>query len=519
MRTASQRLGANGRSCTGYIGRLVALVGVLSAGTAVLPAAVFAAGEPPELPVTESCSVFITPTRVCGKLNPNASAKVGYHFTYNKGASCEGGDRTPEGSEVEGQAIEVSGELFALEPSTVYTYCVVATNAYGATPGSGLSFETAPAHSGPPEQPITEACGPIRLGMNPLCGTLNPHMHAKVGYHFEYNKGDSCKGGFQTSGGDEVEGMAIPVSVEAVGLEPNTYYAYCLVATNSSGGEAYGQPFPLKTPSDPPTVVGEEAQLAGPAAAVLRAQIDPENEEVSYYFRYSSEESFKGTEVLLPTGELAAALGLQPVSASIEGGLAPNTTYYYQAVADNVGGWSAGQVKSFTTSALAPVVTTGPVEGVGQSTATLTGRIDPLNASTSYWFQYGASEAYGASVPGANPVAGTSAVVETAGVAGFTPGATYHYRLVASSLGGTAYGADRTFTTAALTQPSPSLSSTVLGPPIAVIAPTTTRLVRGKVSKGAKKHTLKAHRKHHKKTRKHCEKVRHKRGKSHGLKK
>ena len=201
----------------------------------------------PETPLTESCSGPIKggAQKLCGTLNPHSSAKVGSYFAYNARTSCTGGSRLA-GGEVEGEAIEVSGEATGLQAGTEYTYCLVATNSGGETFGQPVSFTT--PGMARPETPLTESCsGPIKGGAQKLCGTLNPHSSAKVGSYFAYNAGTSCTGGSRLAGG-EVEGEAIEVSGEATGLQAGTEYTYCLVATNS-GGETFGQPVSFTTPA------------------------------------------------------------------------------------------------------------------------------------------------------------------------------------------------------------------------------------------------------------------------------
>ena len=96
-----------------------------------------------------------------------------------------------------------------------------------------------------------------------------------------------------------------------------------------------------------------------------------------------------------------------------------------------------------------PGVTTGPAANVAQSSATLTGRVNPNEADTTYFFQYGTTRSYGAQVPDP-PVGvgqGNKAVTVTADIAGLAPATTYHYRLVARNRKGRVNGADRTFRT------------------------------------------------------------------------
>jgi hypothetical protein len=75
--------------------------------------------------------------------------------------------------------------------------------------------------------------------------------------------------------------------------------------------------------------------------------------------------------------------------------------------------------------------------------ATLNGSVDPDNAATTWYFQWGATTAYGnitpaQIIPGSNDTTLVSAIIS-----GF--GATTHFRLVAMNANGTSFGADKTF--------------------------------------------------------------------------
>jgi Divergent InlB B-repeat domain len=113
-----------------------------------------------------------------------------------------------------------------------------------------------------------------------------------------------------------------------------------------------------------------------------------------------------------------------------------------------------------------PAVTTGAASGVSQTAATLSGTVNPDGAAVSACeVQYGTSAGYGlkascASLPGS----GASPVAVSVALSGLTAGTTYHYRFVATNPGGTVYGADATFTTAAPAKEGPKLE----GPPTEV---------------------------------------------------
>lgn len=98
--------------------------------------------------------------------------------------------------------------------------------------------------------------------------------------------------------------------------------------------------------------------------------------------------------------------------------------------------------------AAGPVATTGGISNVTATTATIGGTVNAKGTSTSVSFEYGPTIGYGASVTASpSPVTGSSDTAVSAELAGLTPGTTYHYRLNATSLGGTVHGSDGQFAT------------------------------------------------------------------------
>jgi hypothetical protein len=98
-------------------------------------------------------------------------------------------------------------------------------------------------------------------------------------------------------------------------------------------------------------------------------------------------------------------------------------------------------------SAATPLVTTGGAAQVTISSATLTGTVNPRGLSTSYFFQYGTTTAYGSRTASTAAGKGGAGVAAAAQITGLGSNTRYHYRLVAHNGDGTVAGNDRTFRT------------------------------------------------------------------------
>jgi len=113
-----------------------------------------------------------------------------------------------------------------------------------------------------------------------------------------------------------------------------------------------------------------------------------------------------------------------------------------------------------------PVVATLAATGVTDTEATLNGNTNASDSDTTVSFEYGLTTSYG-SVMQATPsqVTGVTDTGASASLAGLLAGTTYHYRVRASSAGGTVTGGDMTFTTSTFScLSSLTFGSSTLGP-------------------------------------------------------
>ncbi len=105
---------------------------------------------------------------------------------------------------------------------------------------------------------------------------------------------------------------------------------------------------------------------------------------------------------------------------------------------------------TFTTGiAPAPVISEEAVVNVASGSATFQALVSPEGSETTYRFEYGTSDAYGASVPlpDGSAGAGTSALAVQAHTQTLQAHTTYHYRVIATNAAGTTDGPDQSFTT------------------------------------------------------------------------
>jgi hypothetical protein len=193
-----------------------------------------------------------------------------------------------------------------------------------------------------------------------------------------------------------------------------------------------------------PIVTTDPATSVTSSTATLNGGVNPHRLSTSVHFEYAAA---GGITVSTPSQPVAAGNAAVQVSAALTG-LEPNTTYTYRLVATNSAGTSSGEDRTFTTASSALFADTGAASAVTATGATLAGTADPRGTATSARFEYGSTTAYGSQTDAQDLGSGRTPVDVTATLQGLEPATTYHYRLVATSSGGTTSGADRTFTTA-----------------------------------------------------------------------
>jgi len=104
-----------------------------------------------------------------------------------------------------------------------------------------------------------------------------------------------------------------------------------------------------------------------------------------------------------------------------------------------------------------PIVTTLPATGVVSTAATMNGSVNPNGLTTSFWFQWGTTNALGQTTAKLSGT-GNKAIPITYSLV-LTPGETIYYQIVAQNSAGTSQGAILSFTTP-LAAPTATLTAT-----------------------------------------------------------
>ncbi|MDP1827067.1 MAG: hypothetical protein Q8L48_27585 [Archangium sp.] len=431
--------------------------GVLSFTTTAAPVVVTSAAT-----VVASTSATLN-----GSANPNRDATTGWYrySTVNPGtcddtfgtrAPATGGTPLGAGS----SAVVFSQPITGLSQGTVYYFCALAQNGVATSFGTVSSFTTTNAPT-----PTTLAATGVTGTAATLNGSTNPNGSAATGY-FRYSAVDpgSCNDTFgtrtPTTGGTALGAGTAPVAHTRAltGLVAGTTYYFCALGNNAAG-TGFGAVLTFTTPGAP-TVTTNAPTAITTTSAQLEGAASPNGSAATGHFRYSTvnpvtcNDTF-GTRAPA-TGGAALGAGNTPVAYSQAiTGLAPGTTYFACAIANNALGTRFGAPVSFSTSS-APVVTSQAATALSSTGATLNGSANPRSDATTGWFRYATTspgtcnDTFGTRAPvsgGTSLGAGATAAPYLEALTGLTPGTTYFFCALASNSNGTATGGVLSFTT------------------------------------------------------------------------
>jgi hypothetical protein len=174
--------------------------------------------------------------------------------------------------------------------------------------------------------------------------TLNGSLSGATAAHFEYGTTSSY-------------GSSVPLDTVADGLvsaptgllSPNTTYHFRLFSDAGNGDDLTFRTEPNPTP---PAISSQLASAITTRGAHVRATLDPNGAETTYYFQYGRSTGY-GTR----TEELTVS-GTDPVTVEADlTGLAPYTRYHWRLFARSAAGRTPGRDHTLRTARLATAVT------------------------------------------------------------------------------------------------------------------------------------------------------------------
>jgi hypothetical protein len=216
-------------------------------------------------------------------------------------------------------------------------------------------------------------------------------------------------------------------------------------AVNGAGLPTFG------SGTSAPLVITAPVGDITPTSATLHATVNPGGLATTAYFQFGFDVDY---QFIIGPIELPGATTNIQISAITAGIslLMPGSVYYFRAIAVNEMDATAGDDLTFTTPGWRPDVLTGPATAIGTNTAVLNASVNPNGVASTVYFEYGPTPDYGL-FSSSNTLTGAGAQ-NVAIPASFSPGTTWHYRIVASNRFGIAAGANSSFTTLGQLVPS-----------------------------------------------------------------
>lgn len=386
----------------------------------------------PSATTSVATSVASTAATFNGSVTANGSITTVY-FQYGTTASY-GYSVAATQSPVSGSTpTAVSFNITGLNPNTTYHYRTMAVSCGGTVTGSDGIFTTLC------DAPIANAG--ITTGVSSTAATLNGNVRGRFSsttVTFEYGTteayGFTADANPVTISGDS----GTPVNAAISALSPNTLYHYRVKAVNC-GGTTYSGDLSFTTSCTLPAATTNAASGISSSSATLNSTVNANNGSSTVTFDYGTTTSYGWSVTATPSP--VNGIGSTSVSAVLNG-LNQNTTYHYRVRTVNCAGTTLGTDQYFTTTCNAPTATTVPASSTNpvQGQATLNGIVNANGNATTVTFEYGLTTSFG-TIVAAGTVYGSSNTNVSALITGLSEGATYYFRVTATSCYGTVYSA------------------------------------------------------------------------------
>jgi hypothetical protein len=351
----------------------------------------------------------------------------------------------------------VEADLTGLQGGTTYHLRLSISNAAGGDSEEAPTFTTLAV--APPVVLGVDDAGNVGYTQADLSAEVErpagPDPAFDVNCRFEYVSAEQfASSGFQFAGQTPcaedplTSAGATTVSAHLSGLSVNTTYYYRVVATNAGGKDVVRgtNPFTTLAP-DAPIVSIFPVDMIDVHSARFSGEINPNGTDPAFdvHWWFECNPACPGLEGSIPADESDHEVSVEAT------GLNANTQYEVTLFASNAAAMASAGPVVFTTAEGPPTAATLPAFAlVGGTEALVGGTVDPENSATTYWIEYGTDESYGSSIPlneDGDAGAGDEPVFVQQKLTGLTPGAEYHYRVVAANGTGADEGQDKTFVT------------------------------------------------------------------------
>lgn len=208
-------------------------------------------------------------------------------------------------------------------------------------------------------------------------------------------------------------------------------------------------PTPVVTQPSFPIVQTNSTYAPYISTVVVNGTVNPNGAATTYWYEYGQITGlgFKTSLYLIGSG-----YSTLNTPAYITG-LTPNTNYYFRLSAQNAFGTVNGATYSFKTNntpapvGVAPTASTNSATNITRTSANLNGQINPKNAVTTFWFEYGVTSNLGSVTTFQTSANNNVSAAAVASVSGLQPFVKYYFRLDAQNQFGTTNGQIQSFTT------------------------------------------------------------------------
>ena len=331
--------------------------------------------------------------------------------------------------------------ITGLTSSTTYHVRAYAKNGQGTSYGSDVTFTTSAVKPTVTTASVSNVTQTTATGGG--CVTSNGGATVtERGVCWSTNHNPTVSNSHATSGTGTGS-----YTVNMTGLTANTIY-YVRAYAKNSAGTSYGSERSFTTASNLPTVTTSTPSNITSSSAKVGGNVTSQGAsavtERGVCWSTSANPTISGSH------QAASSGGTGSFTVNISD-LAFGTTYHVRAYAKNSFGTSYGSDVTFTTSAVAPTVTTASISNITHSSATGGGCVTSSGGASVTERGICWSTSHNPTISGSHAASGTGTGSYTVNMTGLTANTIYYVRAYAKNSAGTSYGSERSFTTKSTT--------------------------------------------------------------------